>query len=70
LMNNDGSGLTQLTHFRTPGYPEYSKKGGIAASSAWSLDGRSLNLARLFFPDYEYWTVVFKGPCGGSTAAH
>jgi Tol biopolymer transport system component len=64
LMNKDGSGLTQLTHFREPGYPEYSKKGGIAASFAWSHDGRSANLARLFFPDYEYWTVVFEGPCG------
>jgi hypothetical protein len=24
LMNTDGSGLQQLTHFRTPGYPESS----------------------------------------------
>jgi hypothetical protein len=69
LMNKDGSGLTQLTHFREPGYPEYSKKGGIAASFAWSHDGGSANLARLFFPEYEYWTVVFEGPCGKGAAA-
>jgi len=68
LMNSDGSALTQLTHFREPGYPEYSKKGGIAASFEWSLDGRSASLARLFFPDYEYWTVRFAGPCGNRAA--
>jgi Tol biopolymer transport system component len=64
LINSDGSGLTQLTHFREPGYPEYSSKGGIAATPGWSYDGRSAHLSRLFFPNYEYWDVVFKGPCG------
>lgn len=68
LMNKDGSGLVQLTHFRQPGYPEYSKEGGIAASPVWSPDGRSANLRRLFFPEYEYWDVVFAGPCGGTAA--
>ncbi len=64
LMNKDGSGLVQLTHFREPGYPEFSREGGIAATPEWSHDGRSANLARLFFPNYEYWDVVFEGPCG------
>jgi len=60
LMNKDGSDLVQLTHFREPGYPEYSSKGGIAATPGWSYDGRSANLSRLFFPDYEYWEVIFR----------
>jgi Tol biopolymer transport system component len=68
LMNKDGSGMTQLTHFREPGYPEYPS--GIAATPAWSHDGRSASLAALVFPDYEYWTLVFKGPCGASGAKH
>ncbi len=68
LMNADGSGLTQLTHFREPGYPEYSKKGGIAASPEWSPDGRSAGLRQLSFPEYEYWDVVFQGACGRQAA--
>ena len=62
LMNRDGSGLAQLTHFREPGYPEYPS--GIAAVGTWNDDGRSAHLAALVFPDYEYWDVVFQGPCG------
>jgi Tol biopolymer transport system component len=68
LLNRDGSGLTQLTHFREPGYPEYSSKGGIAATPGWGYDGRSAHLSRLFFPNYEYWDVIFRGPCGRNPA--
>ncbi len=64
LMNRDGTGLKQLTRFREPGYPEYSRKGGIAAVGEWRHDGRAISLARLFFPDYEYWDIEFKGACG------
>jgi Tol biopolymer transport system component len=67
LMNKDGSGLTQLTHFREKGFPEYPS--GIAANPEWSYDGRSANLAALNFPKYEHWDVVFQGPCGKSAAA-
>ncbi|HEY2017343.1 MAG TPA: hypothetical protein VGH38_27750 [Bryobacteraceae bacterium] len=62
LMNADGSDLTQLTHFKTQGYPESSK--GIAANGVWSPDGRSLSLRQLFFPTYQDWTLTFQGPCG------
>ena len=62
VMNRDGGGIVQLTHFRQPGYPEYPS--GIAANGVWSLDGRSANLAALVFPDYEYWDVTFRGACG------
>ena len=57
LMNKDGGGLTQLTHFREPGYPEYPS--GIAANAEWSPDGRSANLLALLFPNFEYWDIVF-----------
>jgi Tol biopolymer transport system component len=65
LMNADGSGVTQLTRFRTRGFPEYSDKGGIAANPVWNPDGRSAHLRRLFFPEYEDWTISFRGSCGG-----
>jgi WD40 repeat protein len=66
LMNKDGSNLTQLTRFREPGAPEYPS--GIAATPQWSHDGRSLSLAALMFPDYEFWDLTFRGPCGRTGA--
>ena len=66
LMDRGGGNLTQLTRFRTPGHPEYSAKGGIAANPEWHVDGRSATLRRLFFPEYEDWTVTFHGACGGT----
>lgn len=62
LMNRDGTGLMQLTHFKAPGYPESSE--GIAASPEWNPDGGSASLRQLFFPKYQYWTVVFRAACG------
>jgi len=56
--------LTQLTHFRERGYPEYSKKGGIAANGSWSPDGRTLTLNTLLFPNYQRWDLIFQGHCG------
>jgi hypothetical protein len=58
LMNKDGSGLTQLTHFREPGHPEFGE--GMAACGGFNPDGRSLQLSRLIFPKYEYWELTFK----------
>jgi Tol biopolymer transport system component len=62
LMNRDGSGLQQLTHFRTPGYPESSN--GIAATGYWSTDGKQIYAQSLIFPDYENWIIRFYGACG------
>ncbi|MCW8129925.1 MAG: PD40 domain-containing protein [Planctomycetota bacterium] len=62
LMNRDGSGLQQLTHFREPGFPEYSEKEGIAACGDWHLDGRGVDLITLVFPRYNYWRIEFNGP--------
>jgi Tol biopolymer transport system component len=65
LARRDGSGLTQLTRFREKGAPEYPS--GIAATPEWDPDGRVVNLSALLFPKYEYWDLVFRGPCGGAS---
>ena len=65
MMNKDGSGLQQVSHYFTPGYPEYDKRGGIAANGEWEPDGRSISALQLIFPNVEFWTITFKGPCGG-----
>ena len=41
-MKADGTGQTQLTHFNTPGYPEYKGGRTIVSDSSWSPDGKSL----------------------------
>ncbi len=65
LMEPDGL-LTQLTHFRTPGYPESSN--GIAATAEWAPDGRTLAMRALVFPNYENFELTFRGPCGRQLA--
>ncbi|HYD18324.1 MAG TPA: hypothetical protein VEF76_07590 [Patescibacteria group bacterium] len=64
LMDADGGNMQQLTRFKTKGYPESGE--GIAAVGGWSADGKTLQLAQLFFPDYKYWELGFAGPCGAS----
>ena len=67
LMNKDGSGLQQLTHFNSPGYPETNTRpGSVAANGEWHPDGRTISVLNLFFPEYETWTITFKGDCGSS----
>lgn len=39
LMNPDGSGKRQLTHFNTPGSPEYEPRGCAPSDFSWSPDG-------------------------------
>lgn len=63
LLDVDSGNLTQLTHFRERGFPEYGD-AGIAANGQWTPDGRQLSLNRLYFPKYEYWDLRFEGPCG------
>jgi Tol biopolymer transport system component len=62
LMNTDGSGLQQLTHFRTKGYPESTE--GIAATAFFSSDGKTIYAQTLIFPAYENFIIRLKGPCG------
>jgi Tol biopolymer transport system component len=62
MMNRDGSELTQLTRFCEPGAPEYdAKRRGIAACAYWNPDGRSVSLTTLVFPNYDCWTLTFRG---------
>ena len=66
LMNKDGSGLTQLTHFKTPGYPEYNS--GIAAVGTFTrtavppvcgnLSIRTMKIGRCPFKDHAA-TIIF-----------
>ena len=63
MIDENGSNLVQLTHFREPGHPEYSPKAN-AAVPGWSGDGRSVTLSRLIFPGYDYWELSFEGACG------
>jgi Tol biopolymer transport system component len=42
LMNADGSGKTQLTHFNEPGQPESIPGQAVAGDLDWSPDGRRI----------------------------
>lgn len=53
LINADGTGLRQLTHFNVPGYPESFPhgKGAVAACGMWSPDRSRILAYSLRFPD-------------------
>jgi hypothetical protein len=61
LINVDGSGLRQLTHFNVPGYPESFPhgKGAVAACGMWSPDRSRILAYSLRFPDYDWWEISF-----------
>lgn len=42
IMDADGSNKRQLTHFNTPGYPEYTASGKSPADYSWSPDGKKI----------------------------
>ena len=59
LINIDGTGLRQLTHFNVPGYPESFPhgKGAVAACGMWSPDRSRILAYSLRFPDYDWWEI-------------
>jgi Tol biopolymer transport system component len=63
MMNSDGSGLEQLSHFNYTGYPESnpSNQGSVAANGEWNPDGKSISALNLFFPNYQTWSLDFRG---------
>lgn len=69
LMNADGSGLQQLTHFNAPGYPEATGKNTVAAVAQFIGDG-SRSLGTVMSTDGSFgktnWTITFAGRCGQS----
>ena len=64
LINADGSGLRQLTHFNVPGYPESFPhgKGAVAACGMWSPDRSRILASSLRFPDYDWWEISIPNP--------
>ena len=62
LMNPDGSGLQQLTHFCDTGYVE--SHPGIAATGYWGRGDSTIYAQSLVFPYYENWKIKFAGDCG------
>jgi len=67
LMNADGSGLQQLTHFNVPGYPESQLSNRVAAVAQWLPDGSLFGV--VMGPGFALtnWSIRFHGPCGNST---
>lgn len=65
LMNDDGTGMQQLTHLCDTGYIE--SPGGIAAVGFWTPDGSRIYAQSLTFPFVEDWIIDFYGNCGNDT---
>jgi DNA-binding beta-propeller fold protein YncE len=63
MMDRDGSHLEQVTHFNSPGYPESNppQQGSVAANGEWSPDGKWISVFNLFFPNYQTWSIAFRG---------
>ena len=62
LMNPDGSGLEQLTHFGDTGYVESGD--GIAAVGYFGKDDSTIYGQSLILPAYDNWLIKFAGNCG------
>jgi hypothetical protein len=68
IMNSDGSGKAQLTHFNMPGYPESQPDQNVPGRSSWSADGTRLSVTAgpaKDFPTRRLWILTFAGRCGG-----
>jgi Tol biopolymer transport system component len=64
LLNADGTGLQQLTHFNVPGYAESTPVSSVAAVGGWDRDGSILALQLIGLTRYDVWRITFKGRCG------
>ena len=62
MINRDGSGWTQLTHFNDPGYAEYAREAVDAFHARYSPDGKRLALTVQSVPNYparDLWVLTF-----------
>ncbi len=65
-INPDGTGKTQLTHFNTPGYPEYGKPG-MAILGSFAPDGSKIAVTYQLawtYPERQLYVLSFAGQCG------
>jgi hypothetical protein len=65
LMDADGTGLQQLTHFNVAGFPESQSGNTVAAVATFTEDGTALS-ATVMAPEFgkTNWRIQFKGACG------
>lgn len=67
LMSSDGSDKMQLTHFNTPGYPEYSPDQSTPGRAIWNAEGTQLSVTAGLtktFPSRRLFILTFAGACG------
>ena len=71
MMNADGTGLQQLTHFNVPGYSESQTGNTVAAVAGFTDDGTHL-MATVMAPEFgkTNWRIDFAGPCGLEASGH
>lgn len=68
LVNADGTGKRQLTHFNVPGYPESVDEKSMPTRANWNADGSALAVTQQLadrYPATNMWILYFNGPCGG-----
>lgn len=75
LMNANGMGIEQLTHFNDPNSSEYSPQFGDSMYTEWDLNGTQLLIhnggAEVSVPGgNSVWLVTFAGPCGGTNSSY
>jgi WD40-like Beta Propeller Repeat len=69
MMNADGSGKIQLTHFNVPGYREYSSDQAMPQGGVWSADGKRLSVTLQMsnkYPNRRLEILTFAGACGNN----
>lgn len=69
LMNNNGTGVEQLTRFNDPNSSQYTQQFADLLFGEWDLNGTQF-LIRVYgsanFTNSSVWMVNFAGSCGGS----
>lgn len=68
LVNPNGTGKRQLTHFNVPGYPESVDEKSMPTRANWNASGSELAVTQQLgdrYPATNMWILSFSGPCGG-----